>query len=167
MPYKGLKYLIKALKILGNEKIHFFIAGSGELTTELKELANGDSKVEFLGKISDSERKSYLYACDIFCFPSITRNEGFGLALTEGMYFGKPAVTFTISGSGVSYVNLNGITGIESSNCDIQAYAYALIKLCKDDTLREKYGQAARKRVIDNFTITKFDENIKKLIEEL
>ena len=43
-----------------------------------------DDKVEFLGRITDSDRRSYLYACDIVCFPSVTRNEGFGLALAEG-----------------------------------------------------------------------------------
>lgn len=167
VPYKGLRYLIEASKKLGDEKIHFFIAGSGELTEELKELAKDDSKVEFLGRISDSQRKSYLYACDIFCFPSITRNEGFGLALAEGMYFGKPAVTFTIPGSGVNYVNLDGITGIECPNCDTEAYANALRKLCRDNTLREKYGTSARKRVLDNFTTEKFQENLRKLINEL
>ena len=83
------------------------------------------------------------------------------------MYFGKPAVTFTIPGSGVNYVNLNGVTGIECPNCDSQAYAAALKKLCNDDNLKEKYGKAARKRVLDNFTISKFDENIKRLIEDL
>lgn len=72
VPYKGLKYLIEASKKLENEKIHFFVAGSGELTNELKAMAKDDPKIEFLGRISDSERKSYLYACDIFCFPSIT-----------------------------------------------------------------------------------------------
>lgn len=166
VPYKGLKYLIEASKILGNEKIHFFIAGTGELTEGLKEQAKGDPKVEFLGRISDSERKSYLYAADIICFPSITRNEGFGLALAEGMYFGKPAVTFTIPGSGVNYVNLDGVTGIECPNCDSHAYAQALMKLAGNDALRKEYGANARQRVLDNFTERTFEENIKRLVEE-
>lgn len=167
VPYKGLKYLIEASKEMGDEKIHFFIAGSSELTEGLKEQAKGDPKVEFLGRISDSERKSYLFAADIICFPSITRNEAFGLALAEGMYFGKPAVTFTIPGSGVNYVNLNGVTGIECPNCDIQAYADALKKLCRDDALREKYGRAAKQRVVNNFATAIFEENIKHLIEKV
>ena len=166
VPYKGLKYLIDASKELGDENIHFFIAGSGELTEGLKERAKGDPKVEFLGRISDSERKSYLYATDIICFPSITRNEGFGLALAEGMYFGKPAVTFTIPGSGVNYVSLDGVTGIECPNCDSHAYAQALMKLAGDDALRKEYGANARQRVLDNFTERTFEENIKRLVEE-
>lgn len=167
VPYKGLIYLIKASKELGNLKIQFVIAGSGELTEELKEEAEGDDKVEFIGRISDSMRRSYLYACDIVCFPSITRNEGFGLALAEGMYFGHPAVTFTIKGSGVNCVNVNGVTGIECPNCDYKAYAEALKTLLDNSDLRIQYGEAAQKHIIENYTAACFKESFFKLIEEL
>lgn len=164
--YKGLAYLIEASKYLP-DNFHFIIAGSGELTEELTAKASGDSKVEFVGRISDSEWRSYLWACDIFCFPSVTRNEGFGLALAEGMYYGKPAVTFTIPGSGVNYVNLDGITGIECPNSNSKAYANALIKLGNDTELREQYGRQARKRVMESFTFEKFQNNVVKLVESL
>lgn len=167
VPYKGLIYLIKASKELGNENIHFLIAGNGELTDSLKEEARGDSKVEFLGRITDAERRSYLYACDIVCFPSITRNEGFGLALAEGMYFGHPAVTFTIPGSGVNYVNLNEITGIECKNRDYQEYAKALSKLVNNPEMMVRMGEAAKQRVLDNFTSEKFRYNVMELIDSL
>lgn len=167
VPYKGLTYLIKASKELGETDIHFLVAGSGELTESLKQEAEDDSKIEFLGRITDSERRSYLYACDIICFPSITRNEGFGLALAEGMYFGHPAVTFTIPGSGVNYVNLNGVTGIECPNSDYRSYAMALKHLCENIELREKYGKAARKRVLENFTSNSFYNNVRNMIEGL
>ena len=165
VPYKGLQYLIDASKLLGDEEIHFIIAGTGKLTEELKQRAKGDPKVEFVGKITDSQRRVYLYACDIFCFPSITKNEAFGLALAEGMYFGKPAVTFTIPGSGVNYVSLDGITGIECPNRDTKAYAEALRKLAKDKDLRLKYGQAAKERVLNNFSQERFKENVRKLLK--
>ncbi len=167
VPYKGLSYLIKASRELGKENIHFLVAGSGKLTESLKEEAKGDPKIEFLGRISDSERRAYLYACDIICFPSITRNEGFGLALAEGMYFGHPAVTFTILGSGVNYVNLDGITGIECPNCDYKAYASALKKLAENEALRKQYGEAARQRVRDNFTSESFRQNLYTMVEGL
>lgn len=167
VPYKGLTYLIKASKELGDVDMHFLVAGSGELTDSLKEEAKGDPKVEFLGRITDSERRSYLYACDIVLFPSITRNEGFGLALAEGMYFGHPAVTFTISGSGVNFVNLNGITGIECPNCDYKAFGEALKRLSEDENLRKHMGLAAKKRVLENFTNKSFNENLVELIVSL
>ena len=166
VPYKGLKYLIEASKLLDDENIHFFIAGKGELTEELKEQAKGDSKIEFIGSISASDKRAYLYATDIICFPSITRNEGFGLALAEGMYFGKPAVTFTIPGSGVNIVNLNGVTGVECPNSDSAAYANALNKLIINPDLRNLYGDAARKRVLENFTKMQFEQNVMTLLRD-
>jgi rhamnosyl/mannosyltransferase len=167
VPYKGLRYLIEASKILGDQPFHFFIAGNGELTEELKTLSKDDNKVEFLERISDSDRRAYLNASDIVCFPSITRNEAFGLALAEGMYFGKPAITFAIPGSGVNYVNLNGVTGIECPNCDSQAYAKALLELGQNRDLYMEYGVNARQRVVNNFTTERFYANVKKLIESL
>ena len=166
VPYKGYKYLIDAAKYLDNN-FKIYIGGSGPLTDELKEQAKDLENVEFLGRISDSELTAYLKACDIFCFPSITKNEAFGIALAEGMYFGKPAVTFTIPGSGVNYVNLDGVTGIECPNGDSKAYSEALKKLAADPELREKYGKAARQRVLDNFTEDIFAENLLRLIGEM
>lgn len=166
VPYKGYKYLIEAAKYL-DERFVIYIGGVGPLTDELKEQAKELSNVKFLGKISDKELVGYLTACDIFCFPSITKNEAFGLALAEGMYFGKPAVTFTIPGSGVNYVNLNGETGIECPNCDSKAYAEALKKLADNEELRKRLGENARKRVTENFTFEIFKENINKLIDDL
>lgn len=167
IPYKGLKYLIAASKELHNIPLKILIAGSGELTEELKAQAVGDSKVEFLGRISDSEKRAYYRACDIVCFPSITRNEGFGLALAEAMYFGKPAITFCIHGSGVNYVNLANVTGIECPNCDSHAYAEALKRLSMDVELREKMGFAATKRIEENFTPSQFKMNLLRLLRNM
>lgn len=98
---------------------------------------------------------------------SITKNEAFGLALAEGMYYGKPAITFKIEGSGVNYVNLSGITGLEVDNKDIKKYAQAMIKLAKNPELRDKYGKAAKERVVKNFLNKTFIKNINHVVEKL
>lgn len=167
IPYKGLKYLIEASKELDDLPLTLLIAGSGELTEELKLQASGDAKVEFLGKISDADKRAYYRACDIICFPSITRNEAFGLALAEGMYFEKPAITFHIDGSGVNYVNLADVTGLECPNSDSHAYANALRKLVEDINLRKTMGREARKRVDSHFTPEQFKSNLLELLEEI
>lgn len=166
IPYKGYEYLIRAAKYLDNT-FQIYIGGSGELTESLKEMAREYKNIHFLGRIDDNMLKAYMDACDIYCFPSITKNEAFGISLAEGMYFGKPAVTFTIPGSGVNYVNLNGVTGIECPNADSRAYAMALKKLAEHQELRKQYGENARKRVLENFTYDIFQENILKLINSL
>lgn len=166
VPYKGLMYLIKASKYL-DDSFQIFIGGKGPLTESLKEEARTDRKITFLGRLSDEDLAAYCHACDIFCFPSITKNEAFGIALAEGMYCGKPAVTFTIPGSGVNYVNLNGVTGIECPNGDSEAYAGALKKLAGDEESRKRYGDAAKKRVEENFTIKIFEKNITHLLNSI
>lgn len=166
VPYKGYTYLIKASKLLDDNFV-ICIAGKGPLTDSLKEEAKDDPKVEFLGRVSDEDMIAYYMACDIFCFPSITKNEAFGIALAEGMYFEKPAVTFTIPGSGVNYVNIAEETGIECPNGDVSAYAKALESLSKGKALREKYGKNAKKRVEENFMFDQLGEKVKELIDGL
>lgn len=167
VPYKGLRYLIEASNLIKRNDLHFLIAGTGELTEELKQMASSDHKVEFVGRVTDSEWRSYLYACDIFCFPSVTRNEGFGLAQAEAMYYMKPVVTFTIKGSGVNYVTLNDVTGIECPNSDSESYAKALEKLADSSSLRKEMGEKGRQRVLDNFTEAQFVKNVGILLEEV
>lgn len=165
VPYKGMEYLVKASKYLDDSFI-VLIGGKGPLTDSLKQEAKDDSKVVFLGRVKEEDMVACYKACDIFCFPSITKNEAFGIALAEGMYFEKPAVTFTIPGSGVNYVSLDKVTGIECPNRDERAFVSAIKKLNEDKNLREKYGKAARDRVINNFLYEQFKKSIKELFVE-
>lgn len=164
--YKGYTYLIQASKLL-DDRFHIFITGTGELSDRLRREASSDPKVEFTGRIEDAEMKALLLASDIFCFPSVTKNEAFGLALAEAMYYEKPAVTFTIEGSGVNYVCLDKEDGLEVPNRDVGAYADALRQLAQDPGLRERYGKNGRKRVMENFLDHQFRENIRMVIAGL
>ena len=166
VPYKGIEYIVRASKLL-DDRFAVCIGGSGELTPSLRKLAKGDGKVRFLGRISDDDLKAYLLACDIFCFPSITKNEAFGIGLAEAMAFGKPAVTFTIPGSGVNYVSLSGVTGIEAENRNVRAYADGILALAEDEELRARCGAAARDRVQELFSFAAFKQNIIRLAEEM
>ena len=132
--YKELTYLIKASQYL-DSSFKILIGGKGPLTDDLMKEAKNDSKIEFLGRISNEELKACFLASNIFCFPSITKNEAFGIGLAEAMYYRLPTITFTIPGSGVNYVSLNGITGKEVPNRDFQAFANAIIELSKDNEL--------------------------------
>ncbi len=164
--YKGFGCLIEAAKALPDD-IVILLGGKGPLTDKLKEQAAGDPHIVFLGRISDEEVCAYLQACDIFCFPSITKNEAFGIALAEAMCCGKPAITYTIPGSGVNYVSLDGVTGIECPNSDTAAYAQAIIRLARDPGLRASYGAAAKARVGELFTQQIFTAKICALAREV
>lgn len=166
VPYKGMTHLVGAAAYL-DENYAVCIGGVGPLTEKLKKQAKGDRKVKFLGRMSDRDKKAYLCACDVFCFPSITKNEAFGIALAEGMYFAHPAVTFTIAGSGVNYVSVGGETGIEVQNGDDKAFADAIKTLATDRALRREYGKNAKERVLRLFTKEIFCENVAALLQTL
>ncbi|MCR5615808.1 MAG: glycosyltransferase [Saccharofermentans sp.] len=164
--YKGLDYLIEAVKKTQSAKLLIIIAGDGEDNAKLKAQAEGVDKIRFIGRIDDSTKRSYLEASDLTIFPSVTRSEGFGLALAEGMFFGKPAITFTIPGSGVNYLCQDKLSGIECPLMDTDAYAKALDTLAEDDALRAKYGESARREILAKYTKDRFIANVKKLLEE-
>ena len=166
VPYKGLTYLVQASKLLDDNYV-VLIGGKGPLTDSLKEEAKDDNKVEFLGRISDDELKNYLLACDMFCFPSITKNEAFGIGLAEAMYYSKASITFNVPGSGISYVNLNGVTGIEVENGNVEKYADAIKTLSSDEALRDTYGKNAKDRVNELFLEETFHNSIKALLKEV
>ncbi len=111
--YKGYKYLIKSSKNLDkNTKI--IIAGDGKEYGDLQKLIkrqNLSSKVSLIKKISYTDHLIYLKLCKVFCLPSISKNEAFGVALIEAMSFSKPLVSTKIDGSGINFVNLNNLTG--------------------------------------------------------
>lgn len=164
--YKGYMYLLEAGKYL-NDNFKILIGGQGPLTKHLKRAVKNDERFEFCGKLSNEEMTILYFVCDIFCFPSITKNEAFGIALAEGMSFGKPAITFTIAGSGVNYVNLDGITGIECPNRNAKAYAKAIMQLSADNEMRNRMGRNAQKRVQELFVMEQFSKRISELMISL
>ena len=167
--YKGFPYLVRALKSLpDSSRFTLFLLGRpGDATPEIRREAAGMENVILPGQVPDFERKGYLMACDIFCSPSVTRNEAFGVALAEAMFYGKPAVTFTIPGSGVNYVNKNGSTGIEVPNRDEAAYGAALQQLADDDALREQLGKQAAQRAGELFLYKQFRKSVLQLLEDI
>lgn len=166
VPYKGFAFLIEAAKYL-DSKFVFYIGSTGPLTEELKAQAAGDQRFIFTGHLSQQELKAYYYACDIFCFPSITKNEAFGLALADAMYYGKPSVTFTIPGSGVNYVSPGGLTGIECRNRDARQYAKAIQTLAGNKELREKFGKNAHLRSVREFSFKVFCGKVWELCSQM
>ena len=163
VPYKGLPNIIEANKYLNQDKFQIYIGGTGPLTDELKEKSKDMANIHFLGRISSDDINSYLLATDLFLFPSITRNEAFGISLAEGLWFGKPAVTFTVLGSGVNWVSVNNETGLEVDNSNAKAYAEAMIKLSEDKDLYKKLSKGAIDRSRQYFSKESFDENTKNI----
>ena len=159
--YKGLEYLLEAERLISRDCV-FLIAGQGPLTGRLKSQFHSN-RLHWLGRVSEAEKRLYYHAASIFAFPSITRNEAFGVVLAEAMYCQCPAVTFSINGSGVNWVSLDDETGIEVKERNPQAYAQAIDRLLGDDSLRQELGRRAKKRVCAFFSAETVSNQYRKL----
>ena len=148
--YKGIDYLIEAEKYIQSDCI-ILIGGRGPETERLKAMTHSE-RIKFIGRIPNEYLRCYYYASDIFAFTSCTKQEAFGIALAEAMYCGSVPVTFTIEGSGVSWVSVGGETGIEVPLGDVKAYAEAIDRLLTDRDLYMKYATAGKDRVVRMFT---------------
>jgi rhamnosyl/mannosyltransferase len=143
VPYKGLEYLIEAADYFhGDYKV--LLIGNGPLEIQLKQKAQHNQNIVFLGRVSNSELRAYLHSADIFAFPSITKNEAFGIALAEALYCGLPAVCFNIEGSGVAWVNQNNQTGFVVENHNAKRFAEAMNVLIVEDSLKNKMAEQAK-----------------------
>lgn len=165
VPYKGLEYLIKATDFFPAD-IEVIIGGQGPLTEKLKKISEEKKNIKFVGKITNEEVKEYLDTSKVFAFPSITKNEAFGVAMAEALYAGLPAVSFNINGSGVNWVNQNGETGIVVENMNYQEFGKAIDRLMCNPILWERMSQNAHKWVKEQMNKEKFIDNIISTYEE-
>jgi rhamnosyl/mannosyltransferase len=149
--YKGAEYAVRAMtKIDAN----LLIIGDGPLKQNLerqaRELGVAD-RVFFLGKV-DGSISPWYQASDVFILPSIARSEAFGIVQLEAMACGKPVVNTDLA-SGVPYVSLDGETGITVPPSNPEALADAVNRLLDNPSLRAAYGQAAVRRVQNEFSL--------------
>ncbi len=142
--YKGLHTLIEAARQV-NARI--VIAGSGPEGERIRALSSqlGTRNVLFAGQISDPEKVALLKGCRALVLPSHLRSEAYGMVLVEAGIFGRPQVSCEI-GTGTSFVNTHGESGLVVPPEDPVTLAGALNTLLKDDALAAELGLGARAR---------------------
>lgn len=142
--YKGLHTLIEAA---GRLKARVVIAGSGPEGTSLRAFAeqSGAANVLFAGHVSDEEKVALLKHCRALVLPSHLRSEAYGMVLVEASIFARPLVSCEI-GTGTSFVNAHGESGLVVPPENPLALAGALTALLDDPALAESLGRGARAR---------------------
>jgi glycosyltransferase involved in cell wall biosynthesis len=159
--YKGIQFLIEAAQQVPGAR--FILAGEGPLRKRMMEqvaLLGLADRVFLPGLLADEELHALFACCDLFCLPSIERTEAFGLVLLEAMAFGKALVTTAIGGSGMNWVNQNGITGLVVKPRDGHALAQAIKRLMREPELRKTMGHEAEKRFAEHFHIREVTQKI-------
>ena len=106
--WKRVDLVIRAIK-LSSLPLKLIIAGAGEAENSLKDLADGDPKITFLGKISDSELIEYYANC--LAVPFVPSHEDYGYITLEAFASEKPVITCRDSGEPIYFVQ-NYHTGL-------------------------------------------------------
>lgn len=153
--YKGVDVLLDALREL--PRVHLTIVGTGPMENAWRMRAQQlgiAERVQFVGEVPDDELPRYYAACDIFVLPSSERSEAFGVVQLEAMAAGKPVIC-TELGTGTSFVNVDGETGLVVPARAPRALADAIARLSADADLRARMGAAGRARVRAEFTLEK------------
>jgi glycosyltransferase involved in cell wall biosynthesis len=160
--YKGFEYLIRAM--IGVDGT-LLIVGDGPLRAQLEAVACAAgvaARVHFLCGVDDVV--PYYYAANIFVLPSVERSEAFGIVQLEAMACGTPVINTQLA-SGVPFVSQDGLSGLTVPPKDPAALQAAINVLLNCEELRQRYGSAARDRVLNEFSAKRMADDTLRAYE--
>jgi glycosyltransferase involved in cell wall biosynthesis len=164
--YKGLHVLLDAMPSVRGELL---IGGGGPERERLESQAARlgiAAHVHFLGDIPDDDLPALFRSADVFVMPAHLRAEALGLAQIEALASGLPCVS-TELGTGTSFANRHGETGLVVPPGDPPALAAALNTLLADPDLRRRFGAAGRARVAALFTRAHMVDSIEAIYRDV
>jgi glycosyltransferase involved in cell wall biosynthesis len=152
---KRINMLIESYK-KANIKNELRIAGSGPMQEFLIKSAEGDSRIKFLGRISDESLTKELSGC--LAVPFIPYQEDYGLVTIESLASGKPIITTLDSGGPMDFIK-DGINGfVAEPNIASLASAFERASKIKDrakmaDQAIDSVSMISWKMVLDGLLV--------------
>src|SRR5204862_521564 len=146
--------------------VRFFLIGDGILYDHLKKRAADLGILEnfvFAGLIPRERIPEMLAAMDVLVHTSL--REGLARVLPQALAMGKPCVSFDIDGA--PEVVIPEETGYLVRPGDAAGLADSLARLLADPALRQRMGQAGRRRVDPAFRTETMVEKIAAIYEKL
>ena len=159
---KGGDLLVQALESLPQHlKENSMLLLLGAEADELAASCGIPSKA--MGYIVDDHRKATIYnAADVLVHPSRAENQS--LVLLEAMACGTPVVAFDVGGNR-ELVDA-GPCGMLAEPENPQQFSKAIATVLDDASLSQRFGEAARRVVCENYTLDLHCERYIKLFEE-
>lgn len=144
--YKGLPVLLEAIARAPGLRLRLVGDGpqAAALRADVRRLAL-DDRVDFLGEVDSAVLDAELRRARVLVLPSTRRSEAFGIVLVEALHRATPLVT-TELGTGTSWVNQDGETGVVVAPDDPDALASALLRVVQDQELWTRLSAAADSR---------------------
>jgi phosphatidylinositol alpha-mannosyltransferase len=161
-PRKGLEVLLEAMKELPSH-VRLWVGGDGPDTPRLQADSSGDTRIEWLGRLEDSEVASRLRGADVFCAPSLF-GESFGVVLLEAMAAHTPIVASDLPGyRNVARPNEDAVLVPPE---DATALAAALRTVLADNALADRLVASGEARTAE-FSMDRLAERYTELYTSL
>ncbi len=164
--YKGIEYLVQAMKSVPGAFL--IVIGSGpfenNLKREINDLGLGE-RIKIIPEVETETLHNYFKSCDLLVLPSVEKSETYGIVQIEAMACGKPVIC-TELGTGTSFINQDGITGLVVPPRDPKSLAEAIIKLVNSKELRSAFGDKGKERAFNEFDSHKMVKRIYNLYEK-
>ena len=125
----------------------------------------GDKFINLIGPLYGNEKKKILKNSDVFIFPTYYANEAFPIVILEAMESGLPIIT--TSEGGIPDLVTDKQNGFIVKARDIKSITEKAKRLLENKELREKISKQNIEKFYASYTITHFEKNIKKVIEEV
>ncbi|HEY3396309.1 MAG TPA: glycosyltransferase [Armatimonadota bacterium] len=163
-PTKGIEYLIRAAALLRRDRPGvriISVGGPAPFHREFADWLQGEparaaagEAFEFIGPCDHATVQTLLRSAKVFALPCVVteegRMDGLPVALMEAAAAGLPLVSTAVAG--IPELVVDGVTGLLVPQRDPEALAAAIARLLEDEDLRARLGQAARRRVEEEFT---------------
>ncbi|REJ80111.1 MAG: glycosyltransferase family 1 protein [Acidobacteria bacterium] len=156
---KGIRQLIQAAPRVAREIPDFHLVICGRDTRDrrgsFRALLEAETpeplreRVEFRGAVPHDEIATVLASAEVLAYPS--HMEAMPLAWLEGMALAKPVLASS-TGPGPEVIE-HEVSGLLCDPRDPTAIADGLIRLLRDAPLRQRLGEAARRRAVEHFSI--------------
>jgi glycosyltransferase involved in cell wall biosynthesis len=171
---KGHGYLVQACAKLKQEGIEFQcdIIGEGVLREPLQEeidRLNLSDNVRLLGALKHQEVIKHLAQAQLFTLSCVDVRgkggdlDGIPVALMEAMAMGLPTISTNISG--ITELIEDGVSGLIVPERDENALAEALRQLISNQSLRQQFEHSARRRIEEEFDLSKNTSRLAKMFE--
>jgi len=165
--YKGVETMLAAMDRLasaGGSGVRLVVAGDGPQRPAVERYVaqrKAGERVRYLGHVEDVP--ALLSAADLYVMPSLW--EGWPLALGEAMSASLPTVGSDVPG--IRDLVVRDATGLLVPARDAAALAEAIGALAGGAALRARMGEAARKRIVECFSIDATVRAHEKLYAEI
>jgi teichuronic acid biosynthesis glycosyltransferase TuaC len=154
IPVKGHELLLRAFAAIQNQfpELALEIIGDGPERSRLQRVADEHGiagKVHFCGRQSRQQVADAMRRATVFALPS--RYEGLGCVYLEAMSAGKPVIACL--GQGIDEVIEQGVSGCLIGADDLAGLIDTLTRLLQHAEVRRKMGDAARKTILQGYTV--------------